>query len=171
MCNNNEIATLATFVCWNYNLRLLKLPPRWAKSNSALPRWTWIWAESQTFTFFVGIFPSAVWFVLSGQTRRSLFLGRLWVYQRSDCCSRTIWAPRMLDKIGNSIPEDPLCVFICCLNWLLLRIHSRICCICLIFSTVHFQMCPQIACPNICKDKSVAFFDFSTLCVFKCFLK
>jgi len=57
-------------------------------------------------TMFSGIFPSAVWFVLSGQTRRSLFLGRLWVYQRSDCCSRTIWAPRMLDKIGNSIPED-----------------------------------------------------------------
>ena len=26
-------------------------------------------------------------------------LGRFWVYQRSDWCSRTIWAPRILEKI------------------------------------------------------------------------
>ena len=32
-------------------------------------------------------------------TRRSLILGRFLVYQRSDWCSRTMWAPRMLEKI------------------------------------------------------------------------
>ena len=52
-----------------------------------------------------------------------------------------------------------------------LKRQSHIGCICSNFSTVRFQMCPQIACPNICKVTSVAFFDFSTLCVFKCFLK
>ena len=31
-----------------------------------------------------------VWCVQSGQTRRSLFLGRLRVYTRSDCCSGTV---------------------------------------------------------------------------------
>ena len=52
-----------------------------------------------------------------------------------------------------------------------LKRQSHIGCICSNFSTVRFQMCPQIACPNICKVTSVAFFYFSTLCVFKCFLK
>ena len=54
----------------------------------------------------------------------------------------------MLDKIGNSIPEDPLCVFICCLNWLLLRIHSRICCICLIFLHCAFSNDPSNSVPE-----------------------
>ena len=40
---------------------------------------------------------STVWCVKSGQTRRSLFLGRLRVYTRSDCCSRTVWHPGTLD--------------------------------------------------------------------------
>ena len=31
-----------------------------------------------------------VWSVWSGQTRRSLFLGYLRVYTRSDCCSGTV---------------------------------------------------------------------------------
>ena len=31
-----------------------------------------------------------VWSVYSGQTRRTLFLGRVWVYERPDCCSRTL---------------------------------------------------------------------------------
>ena len=34
-----------------------------------------------------------VWCVQSGQTRRNLFLCRLCAYQRSDCCSRIVWAP------------------------------------------------------------------------------
>ena len=38
-----------------------------------------------------------VWSVWSGQTRRCLFLGCLWVYKRSDCCSGTIREPRMLE--------------------------------------------------------------------------
>ena len=38
-----------------------------------------------------------VWSVLSCQTRRCLFLGRLWVYEGSDCCSRTVWEPRSLE--------------------------------------------------------------------------
>ena len=45
--------------------------------------------------------------VQSGQTRRCLFHRRLWVSQRSDCCSRTIWAPKILRttsaKRDNSI--------------------------------------------------------------------
>ena len=37
---------------------------------------------------------------ITGLTKHegAIFLGRLWVYQRSDCCSRTVWAPRMLEK-------------------------------------------------------------------------
>ena len=44
-----------------------------------------------------------VWSVWSGQTRRCLFLGRLWVYERSDCCSRTVWEPRMLEISDKSV--------------------------------------------------------------------
>jgi len=58
-------------------------------------------------------------------------------------------------------------------NSLDLNRKSHIGCICLNFSTVRFQMWPQIACQNICKVTSVAFFTFLQcwLCVFKCFLK
>ena len=47
-----------------------------------------------------------VWSVWSGQTRRSLFLGRLWVYERSDCCSRTVWDPRMLEISWNCFSSN-----------------------------------------------------------------
>ena len=43
------------------------------------------------------LFFCTVWCVLSCQTRRCLFLGRLRVYTRSDCCSGTVWEPRTLE--------------------------------------------------------------------------
>ena len=46
--------------------------------------------------------------------------------------------------------------------------QSHIGCICSNFSIVRFQMCAQIAWPNI---GYTCLFDFSPLCVFKCFLK
>ena len=42
-----------------------------------------------------------VWCILSCQNWRSLFLGRYWIYSRSDCCSRTVWGHRMLDFNGS----------------------------------------------------------------------
>ena len=46
--------------------------------------------------------------------------------------------------------------------------QSHIGCICSNFSIVRFQMCAQIAWPNI---GYTCLFDFSPLCIFKCFLK
>ena len=40
----------------------------------------------------------SVWWVLSCQTQRCLlFLGLLWVYEISNRCFRTVWAPRSLE--------------------------------------------------------------------------
>ena len=46
------------------------------------------------------------------------------------------------------------------------QMQSRIDCICMLFSRVSFQMCPQIACLYRCKVALVAF-----VCFFKCLLK
>ena len=46
------------------------------------------------------------------------------------------------------------------------QMQSRIDCICMLFSRVSFQMCPQIACLYRCKVALVAF-----VCFFKCLLR
>ena len=50
-----------------------------------------------------------------------------------------------------------------------MQTHIR--CICLTFSTVYFQMCPQSVWSRGCKVTLVHLFGFSPLCVFKCVLK
>ena len=66
---------------------------------------------------------------------------------------------------------SPPCVFKCVLKLLaLIDAKSHWLHVLVLFSTVRLQMCPQIACLDWCKVAQVAF-DFSPLCLCKCFLK
>ena len=43
---------------------------------------------------------TTVWCIWWCQNWRRLFIGRYWIYSRSDCCSRTMWGHRMLELMA-----------------------------------------------------------------------
>ena len=54
-----------------------------------------------------------LFFVLFGASclakhRNTFFISRLWVYERSDCCSRTVSVPKMMDFLA--LPQLLLCL-------------------------------------------------------------
>ena len=95
------------------------------------PQRAWIWTDKVTLVAFVRIFPLCVF--------RCVF--KLPV----PTDAKSHWL--------HLFDFSTLCVSSKSLD---LKRQSHIGCICLNFSTVHFQMCPQIACPNKFKFRSVA---------------